>query len=51
MKKQLRELLQSIAHQDIGTQEKIVVKTITEWQAEANEPQTDDITLIGIRIA
>jgi tetratricopeptide (TPR) repeat protein len=51
MKKQLRELLLSIANQDIVTQEKVIINTITDWQAQTTEPQTDDMTLIGIRIA
>lgn len=50
MKKQLRELLLSIAKQDMLTQEKVVTNTIIEWQQQAKESQTDDIMMLGMRI-
>ena len=48
MTKQLRELLFSISHLPMLKQEQILDKTMIDWMG--NGKQTDDISLVGIRI-
>jgi serine phosphatase RsbU (regulator of sigma subunit) len=50
MTKRLRELLLQIAKKPMQTQKKILETTIIDWTTVANEKQTDDITILGIRL-
>jgi tetratricopeptide (TPR) repeat protein len=50
MVKRLRELLISIQTMGLNSQQKILNNTISQWIAEGNQHQTDDITVVGIRI-
>ncbi len=50
MVKKLRELLISVQTMDLSSQQKILNNTISQWIAEGKQQQTDDITVVGIRI-
>ncbi len=50
MSKRMKELLQNIAEESMPKQKEILDQTITDWIAEGNEHQTDDITVVGIRL-
>lgn len=50
MTKKMKELLASISTQDMSVQHQILDTTITGWIAEGNEHQTDDITIVGLKI-
>ncbi len=48
--KALRELLLQNHAQPLATQEKIFQNTIEQWIAKAKESQTDDITMVGVKV-
>jgi tetratricopeptide (TPR) repeat protein len=50
MTKQFRELLMNISHKTMTEQKSILDSTINNWINIANEKQTDDITVMGLKI-
>jgi serine phosphatase RsbU (regulator of sigma subunit) len=50
MTKRLRELLLTISDKQMPEQKEILENTITEWILLGEEEQTDDITIMGIRL-
>lgn len=48
--RRLRALLQEIHQKDMEEQERILSKTIENWQKQSNQPQIDDMLLIGVRV-
>jgi serine phosphatase RsbU (regulator of sigma subunit) len=50
MTKKLKELLLEISEKPMATQKQILDTTLENWIAAANEKQTDDITIFGIKI-
>ncbi len=50
MTKQFRNLLQSIHHKKMQDQQHILETTINDWILASNETQTDDMTVVGVRV-
>jgi serine phosphatase RsbU (regulator of sigma subunit) len=48
--RRLKELLYSIHHKPLLEQKRILETTFDNWKGEANEPQVDDLTIIGFRL-
>ncbi len=49
--KQLKALLQEIHHQPLAIQQQTIETTLTNWIMTGNEHQTDDITIVGLKIS
>jgi serine phosphatase RsbU (regulator of sigma subunit) len=50
MTKRFRELLFSIHNETMTKQKEILDHTIIKWIADGNETQTDDITVLGLKV-
>jgi serine phosphatase RsbU (regulator of sigma subunit) len=50
MTKKFKEYLQEIHTTPIKQQNDLLQKTIQQWMHEGNEPQVDDITVVGIKL-
>ncbi|GAB4332009.1 MAG: hypothetical protein OHK0038_07330 [Flammeovirgaceae bacterium] len=50
MVKRFRDLIQSIHLKPMSRQKTILEETITNWMAQSNEKQLDDITIVGLKI-
>jgi serine phosphatase RsbU (regulator of sigma subunit) len=48
--KPFRDLISTICHQPMTTQKDILEQTLHNWMEEGKEPQTDDITVLGVKI-
>jgi serine phosphatase RsbU (regulator of sigma subunit) len=47
---QLRRTIKSIASWDMATQKTTLEKTLEDWKSAYNEPQTDDVLVIGVHL-
>jgi serine phosphatase RsbU (regulator of sigma subunit) len=47
---QLRELLAGMAGQPLAAQQQLLDSTLESWRRETNQPQVDDITVLGVRL-
>jgi serine phosphatase RsbU (regulator of sigma subunit) len=50
MVKRLKEMFVNIHTQSMEAQKKILQTTLNKWITDGNEQQTDDITIVGIRL-
>jgi serine phosphatase RsbU (regulator of sigma subunit) len=48
--KQMKALLLQNVEKNMATQQQVLANTIETWKLAANETQTDDITVIGLKI-
>jgi hypothetical protein len=50
MVKRLKEMFVNIHAQSMEAQKDILQNTLKKWVTDGSEPQTDDITIVGIRL-
>jgi serine phosphatase RsbU (regulator of sigma subunit) len=50
MVKRLKEMFVNIHAQSMEAQKDILQHTLKKWVTDGNEPQTDDVTIVGIRL-